>query len=100
MTMPGKGLYKLVEECGELLGVAGKKLAYFHTNEHPDGAGPLLERIEQEAGDVLAAIDFVMDKLGLDYARILERRAEKLRLYRQWDADPTNAPHALERWPL
>lgn len=39
MPMTANGLAKLLEELGELSQVAAKKLAYFHTDEHPDGAG-------------------------------------------------------------
>lgn len=49
--MPAKGLAKLIEECGELQQIAGKKLAYYTTDEHPDGQGPLSTRLEDEIAD-------------------------------------------------
>lgn len=48
--LTGKGLAKLIEECGELIQVAGKKLAFYTTDVHPDG-GPspsLKRRMEDE----------------------------------------------------
>lgn len=93
MTMTAAGIAKLLEECGELqkeLGelvqVLSKKLAYFHTDEHPDGAGSLQLRIQDEMADVQASIDFVSQKLGLDPVALASRRARKLRLFESWDA--------------
>ena len=51
------GLAKLVEECGELQQVLGKIMSTGHLAAHPDGTH-LGIRLEQELGDVLAAIDF------------------------------------------
>ena len=63
--MTFKGLAKLVEEIGELTQVAGKKMAYTDGN-HPDGKGDLNSRMQEEMGDVVAAIAFVSKKLSLD----------------------------------
>ena len=57
--MTANGLAKLLEELGELSQVAAKRLAYFHTSTHPDGAGDLNERMEAEMADVAAACAFV-----------------------------------------
>lgn len=91
MTMAARGLAKLTEECGELMQVVGKKLAYYNDSaEHPDGGPPLSERMEDEMGDVLAAIEFVAQRLGLDEARIEVRARTKLALFQRWDALPEN----------
>lgn len=89
MTMTCSGLAKLIEECGELTQVAGKKLACYSDNAHWDGTD-LGERMCEEMGDVLAAIVFVQLKLGLDSEAITNRFATKLALFREWDADRTN----------
>lgn len=79
-----QGLVKLVEECGELIQVASKKIAYMATDEHPDGAGPLSMRLEDEAADVIAAITVVVANFGLDFDRMAERSQRKAELFRQW----------------
>lgn len=97
MTMTAKGLAKLIEECGELIQVAGKKLAYFHTDMHPDGAGSLKERLGDEMADVSAAIIFVAQQLDLDVDRIELRADKKLKLYETWEMDPDNDAHSINQ---
>jgi NTP pyrophosphatase (non-canonical NTP hydrolase) len=90
MPMTANGLAKLLEELGELSQVAAKRLAYFHTSTHPDGAGDLNERMRDEMGDVLGAIAFVGEQFGITPADVQQRAARKLKLFRQWHADPDN----------
>lgn len=82
--MTGGGLAKLIEECGELLQVAGKRLAYYKTEEHPDGGPPLSQRLEEEIADVMAACLFVSEVHGLDLKRIADRTAVKTELFKRW----------------
>jgi NTP pyrophosphatase (non-canonical NTP hydrolase) len=108
--MTANGLAKLIEECGELTQVAGKKIAYYNTDFHPDGAGSLAQRLQDEIADVLAAAQFVAQNFGLDAAAIEVRRARKLALFASWHADPKNlpdsdgliglSPEACERLPV
>lgn len=88
MGMTASGLTKLTEELSELIQVAAKKMAYFDTDDHPDGLGSLTTRLEDEAGDVLAAISFVTDKFNLDKDRIQQRVTTKLNQYWEWDKQP------------
>jgi NTP pyrophosphatase (non-canonical NTP hydrolase) len=88
--MSNSGLTKLIEECGELTQVAAKKIAYFQTDEHPDGKGSLKARIEDEMGDVLAAIGFVGGTLNLDQSRIAQRAEQKTALYLEWHTNLNN----------
>lgn len=104
MTMTAAGVAKLIEECGELqteLGqlvqILGKKLAYWHTDEHPDGIGPISERITNEMGDVLAAIYFVRDQLKLDRNAMTQRMLHKEDLFRTWQAQIDNNDMAIDR---
>lgn len=90
MTMTANGLAKLIEELGELTQVAGKKIAYNKTDIHPDGMGSLKERLEDEMGDVIAAIRFVTETLELDDERIKERMDRKFNQYKLWHEDPLN----------
>jgi NTP pyrophosphatase (non-canonical NTP hydrolase) len=98
--MTAGGLAKLIEELGELAQVAGKKLAYFHTDEHPDGAGSLRGRLQDEIGDVLAACQFVAMTLGLDQEAIKARRDKKLDRFLGWHNLPDNNVHGVDRVPV
>lgn len=97
MPMAAKGLAKLAEELGELQQVVGKKLAYYHTDVHPDGGPPLSERMQDEMGDVMAAIDFVVTEWGLDDAAVEVRRNAKFALFEAWDAQVDNNTEAVDR---
>ncbi|MES3011969.1 MAG: hypothetical protein V4738_14365 [Pseudomonadota bacterium] len=96
MTMAANGIAKLIEECGELQQILGKKLAYYTTDEHPDGAGSLTHRLEDEMGDVYAAMDLIRGTLDLDGAAINQRRDEKLRIFQLWHAASDNNQHAID----
>ena len=99
MPMTANGLAKLLEELGELSQAAAKKLAYFHTDEHPDGAGSLSQRLEQEMGDVCGAIMFVTHTLKLDRMAINDRALAKLSTFRKWHADPDNGAEDFNAQP-
>ena len=89
MPMPGKGLVKLSEECGELVQIAMKKLNYPDTDQHPDGKGPLIQRLEDEIADVRAASLFVENKLRLNRDRMAARELKKFIQFKKWDSDDT-----------
>lgn len=95
--MTAKGLAKLAEELGELSTVVGKKLAFFHTDEHPDGAGSLKKRMEEEMGDVIAAIDLVATKLKLDTEYIHARASKKRETFRAWDESAEKGQQGFDR---
>ena len=91
MSMSHKGLVKLSEEAAEVTQVAQKLVAYPELefddiDKHPDGSN-LRQRLEEEMGDVLAAIDFVTTKLNLASESIQDRRALKLVTFRRWDRE-------------
>lgn len=88
MTMAANGLAKLAEELGELQQVVGKLLAY-PNGTHPDGGPPLLERLEDEAADVTAALAFVSQTHGMNTDRVKRRAAVKLVRFQRWHADPS-----------
>lgn len=99
MTMTANGLAKLIEECGELLQVAGKKLAYFHTDEHPDNQGSLEARIGDEIADVMAACDFVRATM-LEAETNLDidiRRDQKFARFKRWHDMTDNNTHGIDR---
>lgn len=88
MAMAAGGLAKVMEECGELIQIAAKKIAYPDTDEHPDGKGSMKERLEDEIADVIAATTFITENFNLDEYRIYMRAGVKIRLFRYWDSLP------------
>lgn len=96
MAMAARGYAKLVEEFGEVLQIVGKRLAYFTTNRHPDGGPPLTQRLEREVADTYAALDFVVEKNGLDSGAIHKRRCQKLVQFQKWDEEPDNHHHGID----
>ncbi len=82
--MDKKGLTKLQEECAELIQISAKKAAYIDTDIHPDGPKPMSERMIEEMGDVLAAIEFVQEKFGLNKKAIQKRKKQKLEIFKKW----------------
>ena len=83
------GVSKLVEEIGELGQVLGKLMGSRGNVEH--WSGNLLGMLHDEIGDVMAACNFVIDRCGLDQARILKRIAEKRATFERWHReDPTD----------
>lgn len=83
MPMATDGVAKLIEECGELQQILGKKLAYWNQDMHPDGKS-IKDRIQEEMGDVVAAIRFVAETLQLDTDFINERADAKHALFTEW----------------
>lgn len=79
-----KGLVKLVEECGELIQIASKKMTRMDSDDHWDKKGSLSERLEDEMADVIAAISSVAINLKLNAARMDERVIRKAKMFRQW----------------
>lgn len=84
MAMEKCGLAKLTEECGELIQVAAKKMAYMDTDLHPDGRS-MKDRLEEEIADVLAACTFVAKKLDLNEDYIEKRARDKIARFEEWD---------------
>lgn len=83
-SSPWPGIAKLGEETGEVQQVIGKLV---QTGGHPmhwDGSN-LVVRLENEMGDVLAAIEFVTEtNTTLSRSRINARFERKLALFRRW----------------
>jgi len=81
------GISKLIEECGEVMQVAGKLIGSHGDPAHFDGSNlgsNLKARLESELGDLMAAITFVSDKCGLDADVIVRRTNEKRDLFLKW----------------
>lgn len=80
------GLSKLIEECGEVCQVAGKIIGNEGRPNHWDGSN-LPRRMEEELGDLMAAVAFVIQKNGLNADAICERTEKKLSLFERWHSD-------------
>ena len=89
MPMSDNGLDKLVEECGEVLQAVGKLKALGGDLDRPhwDGKGQMRERLQNELGDAVGAINFVIGKLGLDKHAVLKRSLDKQNMFAQWDKE-------------
>lgn len=80
------GIYKLTEECGEVLQLLGKA-GPFPEAPHPDGKGYIKDRIPDELADVLAAVNYFVIANKLDQEYILKRSNEKLHKFIHWGLD-------------
>lgn len=76
-----KGIFKLVEEMGELQQVLGK-LASYPNHQHPEDS-KLKTALKEELADVYAALQYFVIENGvdLDYNRI----DQKINKFRKWD---------------
>ena len=79
------GLSKVIEECGELMQVAGKLLGTGGKAEHWDGSD-LRVRLVEEVGDLRAALDyFTRHNMTEAEGLALEARtAAKVQLFEKW----------------
>jgi NTP pyrophosphatase (non-canonical NTP hydrolase) len=81
-----KGIFKIVEEAGELLDVLGK-LGQFPKGIHPseqDGEIILLEQLPEEIADVKATLDYFISANKLDAGAIEVRRLSKVKKFFNW----------------
>lgn len=87
MLIIRQGAAKVQEECAELI----QALAKYETHG-PDSAAPGSSytnkaHAEDEMGDVLAAIQYAAERMGLDRKRIAARMEKKYALYCKWERD-------------
>jgi hypothetical protein len=92
--MCAKGVAKLIEECGELQQVLGPRLAMWDQEEHWDGSN-LVDRMVEEMGDVIAAIDFVAFMFGV-VDQTYDRAGTKRALFEKWEAEDHNNAHGID----
>lgn len=83
MAKKWRALNKVQEEMCEL-GVELAKLAAFPSGNHPGRKKNLIPSVEDECADVLNAIDFFIERNGLDRARIEHRKALKRKKFVKW----------------
>lgn len=81
------GVAKLIEECGEVLQIAGKLIATAGQRDHWSGAD-LWRELSLELGDLCAAITFVIEQNGvLDSIAVEVRHDSKVRLFNDWQQE-------------
>ena len=76
------GVSKLIEECGELVQVLGKLIQSRGEREH--WSGDLVLMAEDEIGDVLAAIRFVIKHSCLRDKETADRSSSKMLKFEEW----------------
>lgn len=77
------GVSKLMEEAGEVVQVCGKLVETGGKVEHWDGSN-LKQRLEEEIGDLLAAIEFARHHCELDEMAIQRRARIKVARFDEW----------------
>jgi NTP pyrophosphatase (non-canonical NTP hydrolase) len=77
------GLSKLIEEAAEVGQVAGKIIGARGETIHFDGSN-LRDRLTEELGDLLAAVDFVIGRNDLPLGVIQRRRYTKRATFEAW----------------
>ena len=86
MGLVRQGANKVQEECGELLQALAKREAVGPGKRHWDGS--LVDRrVEEEMADVLAAIQYAAERMGLNQKLIAARMEKKYALYCKWERD-------------
>lgn len=87
------GMSKLVEECGEVLQIAGKLMMTAGKIEHWDGAGPLDVRMAEEVCDLFAAARAFFQLNGMDGNPVyVQRELRKYQQFLKWHLDNLPEP--------
>lgn len=82
------GLSKLVEECGDVLQIAGKIMGTGGAVQHWDGKGDLDERIALELCDLFAAARAFFQLNGFDGNPVyIQREIQKYRQFLKWHSE-------------
>lgn len=87
------GVAKVIEETGELGQVFGKLISCGGLLQYPWGGPSFKEKLEEEIGDVLGALFYMMNQCDeIDANVIVQRAANKTHLFERWangDTDVT-----------
>lgn len=98
MAKKWKGLNKAAEECAELT-VELMKLSTFPNGKHPGRKRSVILSTEDEIADVVASLQYFIDRNKLDRARIVKRSQLKYKKFVKWWGDP-NPPKAKKKSSL
>lgn len=81
-TVPWRGIFKVMEEAGELI-VELAKLSAFPSGTYPDPNRPkLLVGVVEEASDLIASLEYFMETNGIPLNR--QRIARKKAKFQEW----------------
>lgn len=88
--MTWQGIFKLVEETGELNQILGKLGEYpdgQHPDQLPDGGPTLRARVVTKIGDVYAALDHFVEKNmnSVEISFVEAQRLMKVKKFRWWE---------------
>ncbi len=81
MFLVRHGAGKVQEECGELIQALAKYEVHGPENTTPGTTRTNKAHVEDEMGDVLAAIQYAVERMGLDQKRIAARLEKKYTVY-------------------
>lgn len=84
------GLSKLIEECGEVQQIAGKLMQVGGDSDHWSESD-LRQRMQDELGDLMAAVSIFVETSGLDKQAIWSRANEKHDLFEKWHREQGGA---------
>lgn len=92
------GASKVIEEAAEVTQVLAKLLATYGEREHW-GDGDLVLRLEEELGDLKAAISFfLLNNPDVRGEVVRERASQKLRQFEEWHGEASGAPCEKFEW--
>ena len=74
----------LLEELGEAQQVIGKILRHGYDSYHPQGNDTNRELLENEIGDVMAAVQMMTDAGDMDRVMIESEKTDKLERVGEW----------------
>lgn len=77
-------LFLLLEELGEVQQIIGKVLRHGYESCHPKGKTPNRTLLENELGDVFAAVEMMVAQADLNLSRIIEAKLAKLRKVKKY----------------
>lgn len=81
--MTENGLINLIKECSELSGIAAKNLAFNDSYYDPEETESLLQKMQDEIADVMAACMFVCNEFNFDTDKIDARTLTRLGVFNE-----------------
>lgn len=88
------GVAKTVEEMGELGQVLGKLMSCGGLYQYPWGGPSFKDKLEEEIGDLLGCLFFMMNHCDtLDSKTIINRATNKTKLFEQWAIGNTDVTY-------
>lgn len=93
------GLAKAQEETAELNVELAKLIGHEGELDHWDGKGNLMERIEHEMADTMAALLFFAEANGFNLKAMRKRTKKKFKKFKNWHRNPQRANMGFRPMP-